>query len=138
MEPSIFKPRLKFKLPLKFFKFGHCLEYLRSTTFGCRDIGIRKLEFVAKTQLLSFPYLFNSNPMVKTFAISTSNFGLQRYKNNNIWAWGELLQVLYDLIISKKTLRIKLSFFFTVFSQIRCYLVLLVYKFYHLPKKYKY
>jgi len=23
VEPTIFKPRLKFKLPLKFFKFGH-------------------------------------------------------------------------------------------------------------------
>ena len=23
MEPTIFKPRLKFKPPLKFFKFGH-------------------------------------------------------------------------------------------------------------------
>ena len=25
MEPTIFKPRLKFKPPLKFFKFGHWL-----------------------------------------------------------------------------------------------------------------
>ena len=24
MEPTIFKPRLKFKPPRKFFKFGHC------------------------------------------------------------------------------------------------------------------
>ena len=28
------------------------LKYLRSTTFGCRDIGIRKSEFVSKTQFL--------------------------------------------------------------------------------------
>ncbi len=27
-------------------------KYLRSTTFGCKAIGIRKLEFVAKTQFL--------------------------------------------------------------------------------------
>ena len=31
----------------------HRLKYLRSTTLGCRDIGIRKSEFVSKTQLLS-------------------------------------------------------------------------------------
>jgi len=30
------------------------LKYLRSSTLGCRDIGIRKSEFVLKTQLLSF------------------------------------------------------------------------------------
>jgi len=30
----------------------HSLKYLRSTTLGCRDIGIIKLEFVSKTQLL--------------------------------------------------------------------------------------
>ena len=29
------------------------MKYLRSTTLGCKDIGIRKSEFVAKTQ---FPY----------------------------------------------------------------------------------
>ena len=30
----------------------HRLKYLKSTTFGCRDIGIRKSEFVSMTQLL--------------------------------------------------------------------------------------
>ena len=25
-EPTIFKPRFKFKLPLKFFKFGHRID----------------------------------------------------------------------------------------------------------------
>jgi len=30
----------------------HSLKYLRSTTLGCKDIGIRKSEFVAKTQFL--------------------------------------------------------------------------------------
>ena len=30
----------------------HSLKYLKSTTFGCRDIGIRKSEFVSMTQLL--------------------------------------------------------------------------------------
>ena len=31
----------------------HSLKYLRSTTISCKDIGIRKSEFVAKTQFLS-------------------------------------------------------------------------------------
>ena len=30
----------------------HSLKYLRSTTLGCKYIGIRKSEFVAKTQFL--------------------------------------------------------------------------------------
>jgi len=30
----------------------HSLKYLTSTTMGCRDIGIRKSEFVSKTQFL--------------------------------------------------------------------------------------
>ena len=28
------------------------MKYLRTTTFGCRDIGIRKSEFVSKTHFL--------------------------------------------------------------------------------------
>ena len=32
----------------------HSLKYLRSATFGSKDIVIRKSEFVAKTQFLSF------------------------------------------------------------------------------------
>ena len=31
----------------------YSLKYLRSMTLGCRDIGIRKSEFVSKTQFLS-------------------------------------------------------------------------------------
>ena len=30
----------------------HCLKYLRVTTLGCKDIGIRKSELVAKTRLI--------------------------------------------------------------------------------------
>jgi len=32
------------------------LKYLRSTTLGCRDIGIRKSEFVSKTQFLCLEF----------------------------------------------------------------------------------
>jgi len=32
------------------------LKYLRYTTLGCIDIKIRKLEFVAKTQLVSYNF----------------------------------------------------------------------------------
>ena len=34
------------------------LKYQRFTSSGCRDIGIRKLEFVAKTQFLSLNIYF--------------------------------------------------------------------------------
>ena len=33
-----------------------CLKYHRPTPFGCKDIGIRKFEFAAKTQFLIFRY----------------------------------------------------------------------------------
>ena len=35
----------------------HSLKYLMSTTLGCKNIGIIKLEFVVNTQ---FPYIKNS------------------------------------------------------------------------------
>ena len=35
-----------------FHPFIHSLKYLRYTTLGCNDKGIRKSEFVAKTQFL--------------------------------------------------------------------------------------
>ena len=37
------------------------LKYPRFTSFGCRNIGIRKLGFVAKTQLL-YIYVAYSRP----------------------------------------------------------------------------
>ena len=39
---------IKFSNPYKI----HSLKYLRSMALGCKDIGIRKFEFVAKTQIL--------------------------------------------------------------------------------------
>ena len=36
----------------------HNLKYLNSTTVSCKDIGIRKAEFVAETQFFFFK-LFN-------------------------------------------------------------------------------
>ena len=36
------------------------MKYLSSTTFGCKDIGIRKSEFVAKTQFLYAKFCRNS------------------------------------------------------------------------------
>ena len=44
------------------FKRSHSLKYLRSTTFGSKDIVIRKSEFVTKTQFLfseSYNYIIN-------------------------------------------------------------------------------
>ena len=34
------------------YQLIHGLKYRRSTALGCKDIGIRKFEFVAKTQFL--------------------------------------------------------------------------------------
>ena len=45
---------LIFQTKIIWCKRIHSLKYLRSTTLGCRDIGIyRKSEFVTKTQFLS-------------------------------------------------------------------------------------
>ena len=38
--------------PLRKNQNSHFLKYLRSRTLGCKDKGIRKPEFVAKTQFL--------------------------------------------------------------------------------------
>ena len=38
-------------------KIVHSLKYLRSPTLKCKDIGIRKSEFVTKTQFL-YPYVW--------------------------------------------------------------------------------
>ena len=38
----------------------HSLKYQRSSTLGCKDIGIEKLEFVAKTQFLQSFKIRNS------------------------------------------------------------------------------
>ena len=35
----------------------HSLKYLKSTTLGCKDIGIRKSEFVAKTQFILMAHI---------------------------------------------------------------------------------
>ena len=43
---------LNFKLKTIRSNRIHSLKYLRFTTLGCKDIGIRKSEFVAKTQFL--------------------------------------------------------------------------------------
>ena len=37
-----------------FLKRIHSLKYLRSTTLGCKDIGIRKPAFVALTQFVNY------------------------------------------------------------------------------------
>ena len=49
-----------FQTQIIWFKRIHNLKYLRSTTFGSKDIVIRKSEFVAKTQFLCFCLIFYS------------------------------------------------------------------------------
>ena len=41
-----------FQILIIWFVRIHSLKYLRSTTLGCRDKGIKKFEFVAMTQFL--------------------------------------------------------------------------------------
>ena len=60
-QTQIFKPLEADVVNLWYFKFRifwsnriHSLKYLRSTTFGSKDIVIRKSEFVARTKFLNF------------------------------------------------------------------------------------
>ena len=60
MEPIIFKPRLKFKPPLKFFKFGHCMNYLHWRG----DCYIYKFLFLSDPQLsynIFYPFKWTEN-----------------------------------------------------------------------------
>ena len=49
MEPTIFKPRLKFKPPLKFFEFGHRAEAFKS---WAQSIKKHIIIFSAEIQLI--------------------------------------------------------------------------------------
>ena len=57
LNPNFFSTRwcklLIFQTQIIWFNRIHSLKYLRSTTFGSKDIVIMKSEFVAKTQFLS-------------------------------------------------------------------------------------
>ena len=65
---NIFRTRcckpVKFQTLIIWFNRIHSLKYLRSTTFGSKDIVIRKSEFVSKTQFLylrnDFRTIFNT------------------------------------------------------------------------------
>ena len=56
LNPNIFRTRcckpLIFQTLIIWFNRIHSLKYLRSVTFGSKDIVTRKSEFVAKTQFL--------------------------------------------------------------------------------------
>jgi len=56
----------------------HSLKYLRYATFGCKVIVIRKSEFVAKTQFLSF--LSNLMYNDKLYDFRNENFPNLRFK----------------------------------------------------------
>ena len=55
----------------------HSLKYLRSTTFGSKDIVIRKSEFVAKTQFL---FLKKFNYWLSSFYDQIFAFGVSSWK----------------------------------------------------------
>ena len=58
MEPTIFKPRLKFKPPLKFFKFAHRPITLRGEGQIYERFPVRHCDLVA-------PVVFNLSTSVK-------------------------------------------------------------------------
>ena len=55
-NPYIFTTRWRrpfiFQTYIIYYNRTHCLKYLRSTKSGCKDIGIRKFEFVHTAQLI--------------------------------------------------------------------------------------
>ena len=56
LQPNVAK-LLYFKLRLFYLTDSYSLKYLRSTTSGCKDMGPRKSEFVAKTQFFKKKFL---------------------------------------------------------------------------------
>ena len=60
LTPNIFRTRcckpLIFQTLITWFNRIHSWKYLRSTTFGSKDIVIRKSKFVTKTQFLYTSY----------------------------------------------------------------------------------
>ena len=54
-KPMIFQTQIILSISI------NSLKYLRSTTLGYKDIGIRKSDFVAKTQLLYTILIINTN-----------------------------------------------------------------------------
>ena len=106
----------------------HSLKYLRSATFGSKDIEIRKSKFVAKTQfLLTFVYLFKCvflhclyrfirqyhNSKLKIMFLSagwrlyrfTFLFILSRYKENILDLCDVIVSLAIDNIKSQKVYR---------------------------------
>ena len=69
----------------------HSLKYLRSTVLGCRDIGIRKSEFVSKTQFhyrlhihdsdwLNFINFLVYKYKIRLVSISSINLDIQSFQ----------------------------------------------------------
>ena len=63
MKPNGVKP-LIFQAEMILSNRIHNLVYLRSTTLGCKDIEIRKSEFVVKTQFLYQTCRYKYDPFV--------------------------------------------------------------------------
>ena len=84
------------------------LKYQRFTTLGSKDIGIRKSEFVAKTQFLSKENLTYVNPgVLKGFLNKSANWPAKAkiytnlYMNKDHYFIDERRELLYRFNISK-------------------------------------
>ena len=69
MEPTIFKPRLKFKPPLKFFKFGHW-------RLKTREQALFNLEDKKKRRLSTNPDIHHSKVPSSALSLGKTMYGV--------------------------------------------------------------
>jgi len=72
---------LKFQTLIILSNIIYSLEYLRSTTLGCKDKGIRKSEFVVQTQFLSC-FFFWHPTCFQSFLLLLKMYLLKGIKRN--------------------------------------------------------
>ena len=97
MEPTIFKPRLKFKPPLKFFKFGH-----RAGEWEKGDFSIGCLFCILA--YIQMDILLENSVYIKLFFFLS---GLRNYKPN--FPSFTFLMMAWQNIMQKLRLNLKIS-----------------------------
>ena len=70
----------------------HSLKYQRSFTLGCKDIGIEKLEFVAKTPL---SYTFDFISFERRYSVQDSSKNTFSWSQGERRAWGGVEKSIY-------------------------------------------
>ena len=93
MEPAIFKPRLKFKPPLKFFKFGHRLQKYKDQNirvFGKNWIHF-DVELVSKSNVFWYCSFSLFKQKIEHFSLSKNVFKTVRKLNLQLLYWAKHL-----------------------------------------------